>query len=833
MGFINDLPVRLKALAAFAALLICLCGLGSGAMLTLDQSTEGLRSLSGITLPKQNVVDELTIALTDVHVGMFRFVALAGNRASERLLEPAEQQLILKLEELGAALASFVERPGLDVQERATAQRLVAGYDDYSRSVRETVEIGRKNPAIATMLLSGTDGEYERVSSELQRIAALVVSGTVSVSRELVAQAERNKLLLTIAGALGVLASLAVAVLVTRSIIDPIRSITKAMKAVSAGATDLVLRSDGRADEIGEMLGAITACQEKIAADNRLLNERKQELRIQYDRLDAALSNMSQGLALFDRAGKLIVCNSRFHSVNGLSPDVVKPGVSLRRILEHRVELGMATSEGAAEFLREHRPHIAARQPFSYNAELADGRALAMTHQPVADGGWVVTAEDITERRRAEGRIAHMARHDALTDLANRALLREKLERALGRVKRGERLAVLCLDLDRFKSVNDTLGHPAGDAVLKEVAERLRRCVRDTDTVARLGGDEFAILQTGVETAQTVLPLARRIIEALSEPYTIEGHEIVIGTSVGIALAPGDGSTPDALLKSADLALYRAKSEGRGTFRYFEPEMDAHMQVRRTLEIDLRRALANGEFELYYQPLVNLESDRVIGCEALLRWHHPERGMIAPLEFIPLAEEVGLIIPLGDWVLRQACAEAATWPNGMKVAVNLSPVQFRDRKLVQTVVGALASSGLPGSRLELEITETVLLQDSANTLTILHQLKSLGVCISMDDFGTGYSSLQYLRSFPFDKIKIDRSFVQELESREDCVAIVRAVASLGTSLGMVTTAEGVENVAQLEQLRAQGCTEVQGYLFSPPRPASELLALLRGAKAAA
>jgi diguanylate cyclase (GGDEF)-like protein len=833
MAFINDLPVRLKALAAFAALLVCLCGLGSWAMLTLDQSTNGLRSLSGVTLPKQNVVDELTSALTDVHVTMFRFVTLASNRATERLLDPAEQQLLNKLEELGAALVSFAERPGLDAVERTTAARLIESYEKYGRAVRDTVEVGRKDPAMATMLLGATDDEYQRVSSDLQRIAALVVSATVSVSRNLVAQAERNKLLLSIAGALGILASLLVAVLVTRSIIDPIRSITKAMTAVSAGETDLVLRNELRRDEIGEMLRAIAACQDKIAADNRLLNEREQEVRVQYDRLDAALSNMSQGLALFDPEGNLVVCNSRFHTVNGLNPEVVKPGVSLRRILEHRVELGISTSEGIREFLREHRPHIAARQPFSYTRELQDGRALAMCHQPVADGGWVVTAEDITQRRRAEARIAHMARHDALTDLANRALLREELEKALARVNRGERLAVLCLDLDRFKAVNDTLGHPAGDALLKEVAERLRRCVRDTDTVARLGGDEFAIIQAGVDTAQGVLPLARRIIESLSEPYTIDGHEAVIGTSVGIALAPSDGSTPDELLKSADLALYRAKSQGRGTFRFFEPEMDAHMQARRTLEMDLRRALSNGEFELYYQPLVNLEFDRVIGFEALLRWHHPVRGMIPPMDFIPVAEEVGLIIPIGEWVLRQACAEAATWPSGMKVAVNLSPVQFRDRKLVQTVVGALASSGLPGSRLELEITETVLLQDSANTLSVLHQLKSLGVRISMDDFGTGYSSLQYLRSFPFDKIKIDRSFVQELESREDCVAIVRAVASLGASLGMVTTAEGVENVGQLEHLRAQGCTEVQGYLFSPPRPAGELLALLSRMKVAA
>jgi diguanylate cyclase (GGDEF)-like protein len=622
-------------------------------------------------------------------------------------------------------------------------------------------------------------------------------------------------------------------VLVTRSIIEPIRSITAAMKAVSAGEEDVALRHDGRRDEIGEMVHAIAACQDKIANDHRLLNEHEQELEQQNRRLDAALTNMSQGLAMFDAERRLIVCNKRYTEVYKLPKELGLPGTTQQQILEHRVAAGTYAGNNPMHYVQQRVANADGGKASDSILELSDGRVIAVAHRPMDGGGWVSTHEDVSERRRAEARIAHMARHDALTNLANRALFREELEKALTRVSRGDSLAVLCLDLDRFKSVNDTLGHPAGDALLQQVAERLRGCVRDTDTVARLGGDEFALIQPGTGSPQAVMPLARRIIEAVSEPYDLDGHQVVIGTSIGIALAPEDGDSPDALLKSADLALYRAKADGRGTFRYFEREMDAQMQARRALEVDLRNALANGEFELYYQPLVNLASDRVIGCEALLRWHHPARGMISPAEFIPVAEEIGVIVPLGEWVLRQACSQAATWPDGIKVAVNLSPVQFRDRKLVQTVVSALAASGLPGSRLELEITETVLLQESTNTLGTLHQLKSLGVSISMDDFGTGYSSLQYLRSFPFDKIKIDRSFVQELESREDCVAIVRAVASLGTSLGMTTTAEGVENVGQLERLRAQGCTEVQGYLFSPPRPASELMALLGRMEAAA
>jgi diguanylate cyclase (GGDEF)-like protein len=386
---------------------------------------------------------------------------------------------------------------------------------------------------------------------------------------------------------------------------------------------------------------------------------------------------------------------------------------------------------------------------------------------------------------------------------------------------------VLYLDLDRFKSVNDTLGHPVGDALLCAVTERLGRLVRGTDTVARLGGDEFAILQVGAQQPTGAKALAARIIESLAQPFEIDGHQIVIGTSVGVALAPTDGREPDQLLKNADMALYRAKADGRGIYHFFQPEMDAQMQARRMLELDLRKAMSADEFELHYQPKIDLATNKVGGFEALLRWKHPVRGFVSPAEFIPLAEEIGLIVPLGEWVLKQACTEAAKWDNRLSVAVNLSAAQFRSSTLVLSVVSALGSSGLAASRLELEITETVLLHDTAAVLQSLHQLRDLGVRTSMDDFGTGYSSLSYLRSFPFDRIKIDRSFVGEVTKNNDCVAIIRAVVSLGASLGMETTAEGVETEEQLEILRAEGCTQAQGYLFSPARPASELPALLQ------
>ena len=434
--------------------------------------------------------------------------------------------------------------------------------------------------------------------------------------------------------------------------------------------------------------------------------------------------------------------------------------------------------------------------------------------------------EHLAARQKLEAQLTHMAHHDGLTALPNRVLFRQEMERELARARGGEAVAVLCIDLDHFKRVNDTLGHAAGDALLQGAADRLRACVREIDIVARLGGDEFAIVQLQADQPRAATVLAERLIADLSRPFDIEGHQVVVGASVGIALAPSDGTEADQLMKSADMALYRAKADGRGVLRYFESEMDAKMQARRALELDLRKALVEHEFELFYQPIVDLQSNRVSGFEALLRWNHPTQGLISPADFIPIAEDMGLITPLGEWVLRQACREAAGWPERVKVAVNLSPAQFKSKALALVVTTALADSGLAPDRLELEITESVLLQDNDTVRGILHQLRGLGVRISMDDFGTGYSSLSYLRSFPFDKIKIDQSFVRDMGQHDDSIAIVRAVAGLGRNLGMSTTAEGVETNEQLGRLRQEGCTEVQGYLFSRPLPASEVPRLL-------
>jgi diguanylate cyclase (GGDEF)-like protein len=434
---------------------------------------------------------------------------------------------------------------------------------------------------------------------------------------------------------------------------------------------------------------------------------------------------------------------------------------------------------------------------------------------------------EIADREESQARSQYLAYHDSLTGLGNRLLFKEQLEEALKDVSVASHpLAVLFLDLDGFKAVNDTLGHSIGDLLLKSVATKLRDILPRTDRIARLGGDEFAILQISATQPGSSIALAEKIIEVVGQPNSIDGHDVTVGASVGIAVArPGDINTEN-FLKSADLAMYSAKSDGRGTYRMFDPEMDAIVQARRLLERDMRTALAQDGFRLFYQPLVNLQTKKVTAFEALMRWQHPERGMVPPSDFIPVAEEMGLIVQLGEWALRQACAEATEWPDGVCVSVNLSPLQFSKGNLVSSVMSALASAGLPASRLELEITESVLLEKSERNITILNQLRDLGVRISMDDFGTGYSSIGYLRSFPFDKIKIDQSFVRDLLVDEGSLAIVRAIAGLGVSFGMITTAEGVETEEQMRCLNLEGCIEVQGYLYSRPVPANEIVGVL-------
>jgi diguanylate cyclase (GGDEF)-like protein/PAS domain S-box-containing protein len=441
--------------------------------------------------------------------------------------------------------------------------------------------------------------------------------------------------------------------------------------------------------------------------------------------------------------------------------------------------------------------------------------------------GQLVAAVDVTERKRFEAEVAYLAHHDALTGLRNRAYFRDSLAAALDvRRRKKERLAVCCLDLDLFKEVNDSFGHPVGDRLLQMVAQRLQSALGERDLAARLGGDEFAIILNQVASPAQVGDMMAEVIEQLSQTYAIEGLDVGVGASLGIAMFPDDGQTADELLKNADLALYQAKSEGGRRHHFFQKDMHRKAQERRALETDLKTALAAGQIEVHYQPLIDISGHRLCGFEALLRWRHPTRGMISPSDFIPIAEASGLINVIGEWVLRTACAEAATWRDDITIAVNLSAVQFRAPGLVNAVVGALAHAGLAPRRLELEITETVLLAETEATLATLHKLRDFGVRIVLDDFGTGYSSLSYLRGFPFDKIKIDRSFVKDVADRVDCSAIIAAISGLAKSLGIATTAEGVETREQLAFLRAQGCTQAQGFLFSPAVPPERLAELV-------
>jgi diguanylate cyclase (GGDEF)-like protein/PAS domain S-box-containing protein len=682
---------------------------------------------------------------------------------------------------------------------------------------------------------------------------------------------------------------------------------------------------------------------------NRQNREAQQRLESEKQRLDTALNNMTQGLVLYDPSARIVTFNQRYIDMYSLSTDVVKPGCHYYELIQHRKDTGSYDGDVRA-FCDPIMRDVAQGKVNRCIMECRDGRAFEVINKPLAQGGWVATIEDITERRkleqerdrnyaflreiidhiptqitvkdaidhryvlvnsvaetqfglsrddivgksvselfpeehakiitgeddralqskeglfidehlwqtklfgprfitskriairdsageprylinvvedvterrRADEKIAHLAHYDALTDLPNRVLFREQIERELRKANQGEQFALLYIDIDEFKGINDSLGHHVGDELLKTVATRIRGCIKPGDLIARLGGDEFAVIQTAIGSTAEVENFVARVYEAIRQPCQCLGHQLSTDASIGIALAPRDGTELDQLIKHADLAMYAAKAGGRRIHRFFESAMDASAKARLTMEQDLRQALVDGSFEIHYQPLVDLRRDEVTGCEALLRWRHPERGMISPAEFIPVAEDTGLINELGDWVLRTACAEAATWPDHIRLAVNVSPVQLKCQTLALKIAGALAATGLKASRLELEITEAVLIRDDEAALAILHQLRAVGVRIALDDFGTGFSSLSYLKRFPFDKIKIDRCFVSDISETDGSSSIVQAVVNIAAALHMTTTAEGVETEAQRELLRRLGCNEMQGYLFSAPKPAAQV-----------
>ncbi len=566
----------------------------------------------------------------------------------------------------------------------------------------------------------------------------------------------------------------------------------------------------------------ISANLHRIFMQALVAREREAALAGQFD---TALNNMPHGLCMFAADGRLAVMNHRFSEMMNLSDDLVQRGATASDIIAACVTAGSISTASGSMILSEVE-NSQARDIITTDPDAARDRSLSWTFQPMAVGGAVVLLEDITERRNAEARITHLARYDELTALPNRVNFRDEIERLLAVPHKFTQLsALLFVDLDQFKQVNDTLGHPCGDQLLCAVADRLRDMLRPEDFVARFGGDEFVVFQQNIKSAEDAAYLARRIVDQLSERYKIDNHLVEIGASVGIALT-SPGVTADTLLKNADMALYRSKADGRGTFCFFRDEMAQTVEARRILELDLRKALANEEFELLYQPLVNLKSGRIATCEALLRWNHPVRGTVSPVDIIPVAEDMGLIVDLGRWILRKACMECMKWPEGVSVAVNFSPQQFHQRELLSEVRYALEVSGLPANRLEIEITESSLLRNTQLTHDVLSQLHTIGVRISLDDFGTGYSSLSYLHNFPLQKVKIDRSFLEGIDSDRP-LTLLRGVARLSADLGMLVVVEGIETNEQLELISADGTvTEAQGYLFSRPVPAVRVRQLL-------
>ena len=617
-----------------------------------------------------------------------------------------------------------------------------------------------------------------------------------------------------------------VSLMLMRSVTGRLAGIGEAMLRLARNDTSVVVPAADARDEISDMARAVAVFKSNAVA---LLDHRARLIELNAW-LDIALNNMARGLSMFDAGDRLVLSNATYQHMYAMPHALTRHGTPIGDILAHRRTLTAAievAGTGPADtFADEFDRLIARRQRASVTQRMADGRIIAMEFEPLAQGGWVAVHQDVTAERQAEERIARLARHDTLTGLVNRRVFNEEIERRALRAGRTG-FALISIDLDRFKEVNDTLGHPAGDALLQAVALRLAGVTRKTDLIARLGGDEFAVIAIDAGSRAEAAALAQRIIETIAEPFALAGETVAVGASVGIALvADGETLAADVLLGQADLALYEAKAAGRGVARFFEPHLRDRAVARRHLEHDLGAALANGEFRLVYQPILSLARGTITSCEALIRWHHPVRGLVSPMDFIPLAESSGLIGAIGAWALETACRAALAWPEQVRVAVNLSGAQFDQRNVAADVVAALAATGLSPRRLELEVTETVLLTNSPATLEALHRLRDLGIAIALDDFGTGYASLSYLKSFPFDKLKIDQSFVRDLPDRAVSVAIVQAVANLAHSLDMRCVAEGVETVEHLERVRAAGCDELQGYLFSRPGAEHEIVRVI-------
>jgi diguanylate cyclase (GGDEF)-like protein len=605
------------------------------------------------------------------------------------------------------------------------------------------------------------------------------------------------------------------------------------LTALVAQAYDEAEHDRARTDRsITLMVEEIEAFQKglenKIAHRTAQLRESRRALKLQNNRMAAALDSTGYAISIFDGHKTLVYCNSYFLDLYHLPHRFGRPGTPFEDIVRARIDANSYVGDDPAAYLKLRTEGVDRGQVWVDVHRLNSGETVSVNHVPLIDGGWVATHKDITEFTRLQDELAHRAYHDALTGLPNRHMLQQRLGECVRQADGLGSFALLLIDLDGFKAINDTLGHSAGDSVLREVARRLEIAAGDGGMAARMGGDEFAIVMDVGSVARDAHMLAVAITEAGREPFQLDGQDADVAFSVGVAVAPGDGATSDALLKNADLALYAAKAERRGSYRFFEPAMDKALRDRRKLERDLSQALEKGEFEIYYQPILNLRRQAFSGFEALLRWRHSEDGVISPAQFIPVAEETGLIVPIGEWVLREAIAEAARWPSELRIAINVSSVQFQRGNVVATIMNALGNARVAPERVEIEITESVFFENSTANLDALRQLHALGLKIALDDFGTGFSALSYLLKYPFDKIKIDGGFVRAIDTAAGAQTIVRAIAEIGHGMGIVTTAEGVETAAQLRNIHAAGYTEAQGFLIARPLPADQVRKLLDG-----
>ena len=793
------LQVATKLYGAIALILAVVCVLAGAATHFASRTEETVRQFQENQFAVVVEAGNLEIALEQQRrvVEMAPFLPDASARKQgERTFEDLAGQIPALMQRLGYGSAHTLSQRTADLMQLG-AMVLAFVRDERLHQARAmAAEYARSMQEIQSLVSAERQRRFRAGEAALESLT--------SSSRSLIAW-------VCAAAAISGLLIGPIGLLLLRRVLSRLQGVGTALVRLARNDTSVDIPGLTHQDEVGRLARSVAVFKAKSIE----LLQKKGEFERLNLQLDAAINNMPLGLSMFDAQQRLLVCNKRYAEMYALPSELTQPGTVRCALWEHRERMG------ARHYPTDEDREVGAEHANSMTIEFGNERIIAVARQPLKGGGWVSLHEDITLRRRQELEITHLARHDVLTNLANRALFREQLQQALLRLRRGQGFAVFCLDLDRFKAVNDTLGHPVGDVLLKQVSERLLSCVRQGDLVARLGGDEFAIIQANVRDTDSTEVLAARIVEAIGKPYAINGHHIDISTSIGMTMAPRDGSDADQLMKNADLALYRTKADGRNGYSFFKPEMDAHIQVRRKLETDLRQALERDELALFYQPIVCLETRKVTGFEGLMRWTHPQRGTIAPTEFIALAEEAGLVSELGEWALRRACAQAARWSAPVKVSINLSPLQIK-RDLIEVVLQALAASGLPPHRLELEITEAVLMQDSQNTLATLHQLRQLGVRIVMDNFGRGYCSLSYLRSFPFDKIKIDRAFVADMDRSDATRALVESIVGLGNSLDMVTLAEGVENFAQLEMVRGFGCIEAQGYYFSPAVAASDV-----------